>query len=139
MSDKNKELLELAKQDTDEEIRYEGNPDVVRFVKKQNIQPGNTMIPAGLIYFEYKKHKFYHRKAMISKDAFFKSFINMFERKMHNNMVYYMLDPEQFDMSEEGMFKYYRSEHREKKRKKNNKKSGKKSGSKTSIQSKKKS
>jgi hypothetical protein len=95
------ELLEIAEGKGPSHVQ-EKRTDVNKYIKHFNIKAGETLVPAFVIYYHYRKWRKQHYMA---KNHFFKHFNQIYEVcKTVADRSYY-LDPEPFDMTLEGRVK----------------------------------
>lgn len=139
-------LEEIAKQSTKVDVKpvKVKNKDVHAFIMENEIQAGESKIPAKLIYDTYLKWR--PNKKKLTRNWFFHHFKNYFKRYHGGSEIFYMLDEDSFDMSYENWRRvvndYYESKDGKvrqnalRKRKKTNKEKQKeKSGTEQKLQS----
>lgn len=119
MSDKDisiEELLEMAETEPEKEIApKKALSEAHMFVLANDIKESDTeKVRAAAIYELYCHWK--KNKNLQSYTKFFTDFGKLFKRKQGANYVYYFVDPEPFDLSEEA---YWRERSRLRKTTKN--------------------
>jgi hypothetical protein len=89
------------KEDPKESLKkgYE-NKDVLRFIRKFKLAPGENKVPTYLIYHQYKIWQRTVWKAPWGKEEFFRTFKKYFEQRRTGNQRYYLLN-EGLDLSKE--------------------------------------
>ena len=102
--------------DSDRDLR-----EVLEFVRRFQIQPGDTPIEAMRIYLMYK-HSKDPRTFKINDTMFFKKFSRFFKKKRRRNGYVYFLNKEPFNLTQDGYWDYRKKLRNEKERKRKNKK-----------------
>ena len=99
------DLLDIAEADTGDEVitKPEKDTDVEKFIKKFNVQDGNSFVPVIVIYYTYC---LWRPQDRMSKIAFFKRFSKIYDAKIIKAVKGYLLNNELgfFDLSVENYF-----------------------------------
>lgn len=109
------ELMKIAL-GSDEEILTDKLTEAAKFIYDMKIKQGDAKIPAELIYYTYKKWKGWGTKYQ-SKPEFFRDFKTFFTQHRTTNGMTYLLNPKQFDLSEETYWLMKASQRNEKTKK----------------------
>lgn len=103
--DKN-ELLDLLREEQEKgsslkipKVKKE-NKDVLRFIKRFELVPGQKKVPTYLIYYQYKEWQRSTWKKPWGKEEFFRTFKKHFEQKRSGNQRFYMIEGN-LDLSKE--------------------------------------
>jgi len=106
MSDKDiDELFKLIEREQEKKVVSEAprkdreNKDVLRFIRKFQIAPGENRVPTYLIYYHYKEWQRTTWKKPWGKEEFFRTFKQHFEQKRSGNQRFYMIN-DGLDLSE---------------------------------------
>ena len=102
--------MDLAKLVPKQEKKKRPDNEAEKFIKHFNVQKGEELVPAYVIYDKYKSWK--KGNAMDMK-WFFKHFIKIFERVKKEGSSFYKLDPKGFDLREENVWRARRHIRRE--------------------------
>lgn len=76
------------------------NKDVLKFIRKFDLQPGSNKVPTYMIYYHFAQ---WHRgqwRSLWGKEEFFRTFKKHFEQKRSGNQRFYMIN-DALDLSEE--------------------------------------
>jgi len=95
-------LLKLAESST-EKVKFE-DTEVEKFINECSIISGDTKVATYIVYYKYYKWKVNKRK-LKARCPFFKQFKKHFENVQTDDGRGYLLNPEPFDISQEGYFK----------------------------------
>jgi hypothetical protein len=87
--------------------------EVLEFVRRFQIKPGNTPIEAMRIYLKYKHSKSYGSKPLNFKN-FFMKFSKFFTKKRRKNGIVYFLNQDPFDLTLDGYWDYRKKLRNEK-------------------------
>ena len=98
------------------------NKDVLRFIRKFQIAPGENRAPTYLIYHQYKDWQKSTWKKPWGKEEFFRTFKKYFQQKRSGNQRCYMIN-ESLDLSKEAYEKAKKYEKNWQKRGKSKNKS----------------
>ena len=93
----------------------ENTKDVSDFVRRFQIQPGETPIEAMRIYLMYR-HSKNSSKFKLNFKLFFMKFSRFFKRKRRRHGYVYFLNKEPFNLTQDGYWEYRRRLRNEKER-----------------------
>ncbi len=113
-------LIKLATQ-SKVDTTLEALTDAAKFSYAMGIRHGDTPIPAQVVYHAYKQWKGIHNKKS-PKLYFFRDFSKLFTRIRTKDGIFYMLEPQPFDLTESTYWLIRAELRHEKSRKKNKKK-----------------
>lgn len=97
-----KKLLELA-ESSNEKVKFE-DTEIEQYIHENNIEKGTVKISSDLIYYSYYRWKLF-KKDRISRRKFFVQFKKHFEGVRTSYGKGYLLNPEPFDLTQEGYFR----------------------------------
>ena len=110
------ELMELAELPAQPGDEVEGRMSHIdKFVLTLGIKKGDSVISAKIIYEKYLRYM--KSKPIKTSSQFFKEFGQKFMKKRKSEGMYYLLDSEAFDNTEEEKWKARRT-HRDRKKRK---------------------
>lgn len=89
--------------------------EVLEFVRRFQIQPGETPIEAMRIYLMYRSSKDY-KSDKINFKVFFMKFSRFFKKKRRKHGYVYFLNKASFDLSRDGYWEYRKRLRNEKER-----------------------
>lgn len=103
-SDKDiQKLLEIA-ESSSEPVKFE-DTDVELYIRECAIEAGETLIPTYMIYHNYVIWCRNVSKKPYTRNKFFRQFRKHFEFKKTSNGNEYFLNPDEFDLSQQGYFR----------------------------------
>lgn len=121
------EALEKAEKEQKEDtskFTSKDKPHVKRFIDELGIKTGVERVSTSVIYYTYRsKWKGLHEVNKLKKIEFFRQFKKYFTPTRTGKQRFYLLDPEAFDLSREGLLE---AEHYNKKYNKRKKTDGEK-------------
>ena len=68
------------------------NKDVLKFIRKLNIQPGPNKVPTYMIYYQFAQWHQTQWRNLWGKEEFFRTFKKHFEQKRSGNQRFYMIN-----------------------------------------------
>lgn len=98
--DKDKELIELAKEALKKSKVKFVDYKVEEILKTLNIKPGTTKVPASILYYMYTKAY----NSPIKPKKFFQHLRSNFESKVIKNETYYFVEGTGIDLSFKNIF-----------------------------------
>lgn len=119
-ADEIEELLQIAEAKPEVKVKFE-DTEVEQFIHECKIVKGETKVPTQVIYLTYTEWR--KKKKLKHRNHFFIQFKKHFENKLIEGGQSYLLNPEPFDLTQEGYFRAMKQLRRERyERKKKNKK-----------------
>jgi hypothetical protein len=76
------------------------NKDVLKFIRKLDIQPGTNKVPTYIIYYQFAQWHQTQWRNLWGKEEFFRTFKKHFEQKRSGNQRFYMIN-DALDLSDE--------------------------------------
>ena len=76
--------------------------NTAEYIREQGITDGNFLVPNYVIYYNYRKD-WRPQGKKLSKIGFLRKFSVVFESHRKTNVRYYLLEPDPFDLTEQGL------------------------------------